>query len=89
MPQGDDFNLQRFLESIGYRCRKDYRQAEASATLRTMHGHFKAGRKCKDLKKGQKRAWHAVLGHNECDVLGTRELLLIAAGARQWDPPET
>jgi len=52
-----------------------------------MHRHFKAGHTYMRLKRKDKRHWHNVLGHNRCDVKGTRELLLIATGARTWDPP--
>jgi len=87
MPKGEDFNLQRYLDFIGYRSRRNYREAKVSDTLRTMHLHLKAGRPYMKLRKKDKRHWHNVLGHNRRDVEGTRELLLIATGAREWEPP--
>ncbi|MFV2062106.1 MAG: hypothetical protein ACC726_01170 [Chloroflexota bacterium] len=89
MRADEDFNLQRCLDFIGYSCRRNYRDADVSATLRLLHEHLKAGRKYMKLGKRDKRRWHDVLGHNRCDVEGTRELLLISTGAREWQPAQS
>jgi hypothetical protein len=74
------FRLRWFMSHLGFTCCKSYREAEVSRTIATLRKHFAAGRSYRRLSAKRKTAWHDALGHNRCDVLATRELVL--AGTR-------
>jgi hypothetical protein len=79
LPDGN--RLAAYLKLIGYRVPPAHGAGRTGDTLRILGEAFDQGRAWEDLPGRRKARWTNLLRHNEADILGLRELCLVATGA--------
>ncbi len=79
LPDGN--RLAAYLKLIGYPVAPAHGAGRTGDTLRILGEAFDQGRAWEDLPGRRKARWANLLRHNGADILGLRELCLVATGA--------